>query len=97
MNLRNWKTFGHYTTFRLQRDYQEVMTYRSHENFVGCVLYLEPSEHFPDGLVVTGGYDKVIFVYKPGEPFPTYTFKGEHTNTGRPKKNSVIFSWRNFL
>lgn len=59
------------------------MTYRSHENFVGSVLYLEPSSAFPDGLVVTGGYDKAMYIYKPGEPFPTYSFKGEHTNTGK--------------
>lgn len=65
----------------MQHTYCEVMTYKNHENFVGSVLYLEPSKEFPDGLVVTGGYDNVIFVYKPGEPFPTYTFKGEHTNT----------------
>lgn len=59
------------------------MTYRSHENFVGSVLYLEPSSEYPDGLVISGGYDKVIHVYKSGEPFPTYSFKGEHTNTGK--------------
>lgn len=58
------------------------MTYRSHENFVGSVLYLEPSSLFPDGLVITGGYDKAIYMYKPGEPFPTYSIKGEHTDTG---------------
>lgn len=69
--------------FSLQNTYQEVMTYRSHENFVGSVLYLEPSSEYPDGLVLSGGYDKVIHVYKPGEPFPTYSFKGEHTDTGK--------------
>ncbi|KAG5881794.1 hypothetical protein JTB14_037091 [Gonioctena quinquepunctata] len=64
----------------LHNTFHEVMTYQNHENFVGSVLYLEPSKEYPDGLVITGGYDKLIFVYKPGEPFPTFSFK-EHTNT----------------
>lgn len=77
------------------------MTYRSHENFVGSVLYLEPSSQYPDGLVITGGYDKVIHVYKPGEPFPTFTFKGEHTNTicaltkGHEPNSFLSSSWDN--
>ncbi|CAG9833993.1 unnamed protein product [Diabrotica balteata] len=65
----------------IQNVYQDVMTYKSHENFVGSVLYLEPSSEYPDGLVITGGYDKAIFIHKPGEPFHTYAIKGEHTNT----------------
>ncbi|KAJ8972552.1 hypothetical protein NQ314_000139 [Rhamnusium bicolor] len=83
----------------LQNTYHEVMTYQNHENFVGSVLYLEPSKNFPDGLVITGGYDNVIFVYKPGEPFPTYTYKGEHTNTicalskGKDENSFFSASW----
>ncbi|XP_018568401.1 phospholipase A-2-activating protein [Anoplophora glabripennis] len=83
----------------LQNIYCEVMTYKNHENFVGSVLYLEANKDFPDGLVITGGYDNVIFVYKPGEPFPTYTFKGEHTNTisslskGREVNSFFSASW----
>ncbi|XP_023012840.1 phospholipase A2 activator protein [Leptinotarsa decemlineata] len=65
----------------LHNNYHEVMTYRNHENFVGSVLFLEPTKEYPDGLVITGGYDKAIFVYKPGEPFPSFMFKGDHTNT----------------
>lgn len=70
------------------------MTYRSHENFVGSVLYLEPTSEYSDGLVVTGGYDKVIHVYKPGEPFPTYSFKGEHTNTGTEMTKHILQTWK---
>lgn len=76
------------------------MTYRSHENFVGSVLYIEPTSQYVDGLVITGGYDKVIHVYKPGEPFPSFTFK-EHTNTvcalskGHEPNSFLSSSWDN--
>lgn len=63
----------------LTSSYQDVMTYKDQKNFVGSVLYLEPSEEYPDGLVVTGGNDNIILVYKPAEPFATFTFR-EHTN-----------------
>lgn len=55
------------------------MTYRDQKNFVMCVLYFEPTLEFPEGLVITGGNDNAILVYKPGEPFASITFK-EHTN-----------------
>lgn len=67
---------------RLNTGFGEVMTYRDQKNFVMCVLFLEPSQEFPDGLVVTGGNDNVILVYKPGEPFASLTLK-EHTNAGK--------------
>ncbi|CAH0554986.1 unnamed protein product [Brassicogethes aeneus] len=64
----------------LNGSYNEVMTYREQKNFVGAVLYLDPVPNFPDGLIVTGGYDNIILIYKPSEPFATYTLK-EHTGT----------------
>lgn len=67
---------------RFNTGFSEVMTYRDQKNFVMCVLYLEPTQEFPDGLVITGGNDNVILVYKPGEPFASLSFK-EHTNAGR--------------
>ncbi|VEN56039.1 unnamed protein product, partial [Callosobruchus maculatus] len=85
----------------LQNVYDEVMTYKAHENFVGSVLYLEPTPEYLDGLVVTGGYDKAIHVYRPGEPFPTFSFKGEHTNTvcalsrGNSANSFLSASWDN--
>lgn len=45
------------------------------------VFYLEPTKEFPTGLVITGGNDNVILIYKPGEPFAYLTLK-EHTNAG---------------
>lgn len=70
--------FWKYNPF--QENYEEVMTYRDQKNFVGAVLFIEPTEEYPDGLVVTGGNDKLILVYKPSEPFATFTIK-DHTNT----------------
>lgn len=49
---------------------------------MASVLYLAPTKNFPDGLIVTGGNDNTILIYKPSEPFATYTAK-EHTNTGK--------------
>lgn len=57
------------------------MSYKDQKNFIGAVLYIEPTEEYPDGLVVTGGNDHVILVYKPSEPFATFSIK-EHSNTG---------------
>lgn len=70
--------FWKYNPF--QNNYEEVMTYKDQKNFVASVLYLDPTEEFPDGLIVTGGNDHIILVYKPSEPFATFTIK-DHSNT----------------
>lgn len=57
------------------------MSYKDHKNFVVTVLYLEPNPQYPEGLVITGGNDNTIYIYKPAEPFATLTLK-EHTNAG---------------
>lgn len=61
--------------------YIEAMTFRDQKNFVASVLYLPPTANFPEGLIVTGGNDNTILIYKPSEPFAIYSAK-EHTNTG---------------
>ncbi|XP_050305466.1 phospholipase A-2-activating protein [Anthonomus grandis grandis] len=63
-----------------QNTFEEIMTYKDQKNFVASVLYLDPTEEFPDGLIITGGNDNLILVYKPSEPFATFTIK-DHTNT----------------
>lgn len=70
--------FWKYNPF--QNNYEEVMTYKDQKNFVASVLYLDPTEGFPDGLIVTGGNDHIILIYKPSEPFATFTIK-DHSNT----------------
>lgn len=57
------------------------MTYRDQKNFVAAVLYLEPTPEYPDGLIVTGGNDNKILIYKPNEPMATFTI-ADHTDVG---------------
>jgi hypothetical protein len=71
----------HRDNFSINTGYSLVQTYQDQKNFVITVLYLEPTAEFPDGLVITGGNDNIIYVYKPSEPFATFTFK-EHSNAG---------------
>lgn len=78
--LYNLKTVDFYC-FRIGNNYIESTTYRDQTNFVACVLYLEPTANFPDGLILTGGNDNTIRVYKPHEPFATVSIKS-HTNAG---------------
>lgn len=60
--------------------YNAVTTYNDQKNFVASVLYLEPTNEFPSGLVVTGGNDHLILIYQMHEPFTSFTLK-EHSNT----------------
>lgn len=79
---------------RMRNVYVESMTFRDQTNFVACVLYLEPTQNFPDGLILTGGNDNTILVYKQHEPFATVTIKC-HTNTGKLLTTflSIYFNW----
>lgn len=67
--------------FRFNASYNEFISYKDQKNFVASVLYLEPTNDFPEGLVITGGNDSVILIYKPSEHFATCSIK-EHSNTG---------------
>ncbi|EFA09359.2 phospholipase A-2-activating protein [Tribolium castaneum] len=73
------KTAKFWTPNRIDTGYTPIQTFRDQKNFVIAVLYLEPTSEYPDGLVITGGNDNTIYVYKPSEPFATFTLK-EHTN-----------------
>ncbi|XP_063925549.1 phospholipase A-2-activating protein [Zophobas morio] len=73
------KTAKFWSPNRIDTGYTPIQTYRDQKNFVIAVLYLEPTDEYSDGLVVTGGNDNMINVYKPSEPFTTFTFK-EHSN-----------------
>ncbi|XP_045474731.1 phospholipase A-2-activating protein [Harmonia axyridis] len=69
-----WKPNG------FNASYNEFISYKDQKNFVASVLYIEPSNEFPEGLVITGGNDSVILIYKPSEPFSCGSIK-EHSNT----------------
>lgn len=60
--------------------YNALTTYKDQKNFVASVLYLEPTDEFPSGLVITGGNDHLILLYQMHEPFTSFILK-EHTNT----------------
>lgn len=74
------KTAKLWSNNELSNSYSEKFSYKDQQNFVASVLYIEPTQEFPDGLVITGGNDSVILIYKPHEPFAYFTIK-EHTNT----------------
>lgn len=73
---------------RFNAGYVNTLTYRDHKNFVASVLYLEPSSEFSEGLIVTGGNDNLILVYRPMDQSAMLTIN-EHTNTG---ENCNFFS-----
>ncbi|RZC40157.1 phospholipase A-2-activating protein [Asbolus verrucosus] len=64
---------------KINSAYAPITTYHDQKNFVIAVLYLDPTQEYPDGLIVTGGNDNTIYIYKPSEPFATLTLK-EHSN-----------------
>lgn len=66
---------------RFNTGYTDTVTYQDQKNFVASVLYLDPSKEFPEGLIITGGNDNIILVYRPSEPSAMLTIT-EHSNTG---------------
>lgn len=79
--ILNFIEFEINSNFRFNTGYTDVMTYKDQKKFVIAVLFLEPSTNFPDGLIIVGGNDNTLFIYKPNEPFATFALK-EHTNAG---------------
>ncbi|KAI9261202.1 WD40-repeat-containing domain protein [Helicostylum pulchrum] len=72
--------------------------YLGHGHFVNAVTTIEPSEAHPDGLIVSGGSDKIINVYDPNRPDePRYTLIGHSENvcalTTTPSGHIVSGSW----
>ncbi|KAK9889755.1 hypothetical protein WA026_007136 [Henosepilachna vigintioctopunctata] len=73
-SARFWKPNGFNTS------YNEIISYKDQKNFVASIIYLEATNEFPEGLVITGGNDSQILIYKSSEPFAMCTIK-EHSNT----------------
>lgn len=71
-----------------------VMT--GHGNFVSSVCIIDPSEKYPEGLVVTGSNDNHICVYLPGETQPLHKFQA-HENTVCCLRTSLVNSTSSFL
>ncbi|XP_014246120.1 phospholipase A-2-activating protein [Cimex lectularius] len=54
-------------------------TYKGHEEYITCVQSIPPSEAFPRGLYVTGGYDRKILIFNPETEEVIITLEG-HTS-----------------
>lgn len=45
--------------------YVQNSVFTKHSHFVNCLAYIQPSTTCVDGLVVSGGADKLIYVFQP--------------------------------
>jgi len=61
--------------------YTETQTFSGHKSFVTCVCVVPANDLFPQGLIVTGGNDKIILAFTPESSDPVFQLKG-HENTG---------------
>ncbi|KAJ3262722.1 hypothetical protein HDU77_000238 [Chytriomyces hyalinus] len=56
-------------------------TYAGHSHFVVSLLFIQPSEEYPEGLIASGSADKSINVFDPrNDATPVFTLIG-HTDT----------------
>ncbi|KAI9259066.1 WD40-repeat-containing domain protein [Sporodiniella umbellata] len=70
-------------------------TYLGHQHFVNSLTTIQPSEIYPEGLIVSGGSDKLILVHLPSKPAePLYTLIGhtENVTTLRTTSSGLIVS-----
>ncbi|KAI8880183.1 phospholipase A-2-activating protein [Backusella circina FSU 941] len=72
--------------------------YKGHDHFVNSVAVIRPNTEFPNGLVISGGSDKVINVYEPTQPEnPRYALLGHTENVTTlsvsPSGHIVSGSW----
>lgn len=73
--------------------YTTVQTFVGHSNYVVSVIILNKSNILPNGLIVTGGNDKLLCGFVPESPEPVF-IETRHTNTG---KKTLIFFLQYFL
>ncbi|RKP06861.1 WD-40 repeat-containing protein [Thamnocephalis sphaerospora] len=61
-------------------EFKEGDVYTGHSSFVNAIAFIPANDENPDGLIVSGGSDKVIKVHEPGKHgSPVFTLAG-HTN-----------------
>lgn len=61
--------------------FTEVQTFKGHTNYVVSVTILKKSDILPNGLILTGGNDKLLCGFLPESPEPVF-IETSHTNTG---------------
>ncbi|KAI8834302.1 WD-40 repeat-containing protein [Chytridium lagenaria] len=72
--LLSWRRLGATSIFEVES------TFEGHSHFINAVTYVHPVPEFPNGLIVTGGSDKLINVYDMTQKNPLYTLIG-HSDT----------------
>lgn len=50
--------------------------------FITCICAVPPNDEFQNGLVLTGGNDNLILIFKPDCSAPIQQLSG-HSNTGK--------------
>lgn len=62
--------------------FTEAQTFKGHTNYVVSIGVLPKSSILPNGLIVTGGNDKLMCGFTPESPEPVFV-ETRHTNTGK--------------
>lgn len=70
------------------KDYEAVRVLRGHENYVVSVCTVEPSEKYPQGLIVTGSNDNYMCIYATDQEQPIHKIKA-HDNAVCKLNNGV--------
>uniref|UniRef100_A0A2H8TP61 Phospholipase A-2-activating protein n=1 Tax=Melanaphis sacchari TaxID=742174 RepID=A0A2H8TP61_9HEMI len=60
--------------------FTEVQTFKGHSNYVVSIAILNKSDILPNGLILTGGNDKLMCGFLPESPEPVF-IETSHTNT----------------
>lgn len=61
--------------------YTIAQTFKGHTNYVVSITILNKSDILPNGLIVTGGNDKLMCGFVPESPEPVFV-ETRHTDTG---------------
>lgn len=69
--------------FRATSNVSGGKEYAKHDNYVTTVVYAQPTEMFPNGLILTGSNDNLIRGFIEDEFDPVFILHG-HTDTGLP-------------
>ncbi|KAI8644225.1 WD40-repeat-containing domain protein [Parasitella parasitica] len=91
--VRSWTRIGPNT-------FSPDKVYLGHGHFVNALALIKPNQDYPEGLIVSGGSDKVVYVHDPSRPEnPKYKLIG-HSETvsalaTTPSGHIVSGSWDN--
>ncbi|CDS07832.1 hypothetical protein LRAMOSA01781 [Lichtheimia ramosa] len=89
--VRSWRRTSSNT-------FEPENTFRGHEHFVNSLAILPPTSTFPNGLVASGGSDRMVYVYDPSDTKESlYTLVGHSENvcclTTSPGGDIISGSW----